>query len=200
MRAVHSLVLAASILCAVMLAIRLTPIGTAHAAANDASAPKFAVCAVPMLVNELMQSDRFKPDRDKMEADFRAELDDMAAKLRELGAELQKASQDDPSAHVKAEEFGRLRNEFFEKQRQVAEALEKKSAEQLLACYELARSSTTAVAENLGYDYVFASVGPDEKLSGDSVEIALRQMMSRPVVVAPKQVDITEDVRADLKL
>ena len=37
-------------------------------------------------------------------------------------------------------------------------------------------------------------------MNSEAVEISLRQMMARPVIMAPKGADITEEVREDLKL
>ena len=205
MRLAQSLVLGTLSAAALIAAVNLSPlVGAAASASSDEAdkvdAPKIAVCAVPMLVNELMASDRFQPDREKLEEELKAEYDALQAELRELSEKGRGMSQDDPMLGETMQKFNELRVKIGEKQREIAEKLEAKSAEQLLECYELARSSANAIAEGLGYNYVMASVGIDEKLSGDNVELALRQMMARPVIMAPKNADITEDVRADLKL
>jgi Skp family chaperone for outer membrane proteins len=205
MRLAHSLVLGTLSAAALFAAINLSPLGSAsaHAAGDEAEkvdAPKIAVCAIPMLVNELMASDRFRPDREKLEEELKAEYEELQTEFSELGDKGRGMKQDDPAFAETAQAYRDLQQKIYEKQREIAEKLETKSAEQLLACYEMARSSASAVAEGLGYNYVFSSVGADEKLSGENVELALRQMMARPVVMAPKNADITEDVRADLKL
>jgi len=167
--------------------------------AESVPAPKIAVCAVPALVNELMQSDRFKPEREALEAQFRTEMQSIEQRLSTLRDRAQN-NPDDPGMEGLAQEFGELRRKLAEKQREAAQALEKKTAEQLLQCYELARTSASAIAEQLGFNYVLASVGPDEELNDASVEVAVRQMMSRPAVMFPKEADITDDVRDDLNL
>lgn len=203
MRLAQSLVLGTLCAAALIAAVNLSPLVGAAASSDEADkvdAPKIAVCAVPMLVNELMASDRFKPDRDKLEEDLKAEYDALQEEFRKVGEQGRGLSQDDPEFGATAQKYRELQQKIFEKQRDIASQLEAKSAEQLLECYELARSSANAIAEGLGYNYVMSSVGIDEKLSGDNVELALRQMMARPVIMAPKNADITEDVRADLKL
>ncbi len=186
---------------ALFASVMLTGLSSAHArdGAEGVPAPKIAVCAVPALVNELMQSDRFKPERESLEERFRSEMQEIEQRLGTLRDRAQ-ANPDDPGMEALAQEFGEQRRLLAEKQREAAQALEKKTAEQLLQCFDLARTSASAVAEELGYNYVLASVGPDEELNDTSVEIAVRQMMSRPAVMFPKEADITDDVRDDLNL
>lgn len=205
MRRVQSFALGTLSLAALVAAMNLSPLGHSASAASSDEAdkvdpPKIAVCAIPMLVNELMGSDRFKPDRDKLEEELKGEYQGLQDELTAFSEKNRGMKRDDPAFGEAAQKFRDLQQRIGEKQREIAEKLEAKSAEQLLACYELARSSASAVAESMGYNYVMASVGADEKISGENVELALRQMMARPVVMAPKNADITEDVRADLKL
>lgn len=205
MRLAQSLVLGTLSAATLIAAVNISPIAGAIASASSdeadkVDAPKIAVCAIPMLVNELMASDRFKPERERLEEELKAEYEDLQNQMRELGDRGRELSPEDPSFRAAAQEYQALRDKVFEKQREIAQKLEAKSSEQLLECYELARSSANAIAESMGYNYVMASAGNDEKLSGENVELALRQMMARPVIMAPKNADITEDVRADLKL
>lgn len=205
MRLAHSLALGTISAAAFIAAVNLSPIGAAIARASSdqadkVDAPKIAVCAIPMLVNELMASDRFKPEREKLETDLKAEYDELMEQFKQLGEKGRGMKQEDPGFADIAQQYREFGQKIAEKQREIAEKLEAKSAEQLLACYELARSSASAIAESMGYNYVMSSIGAEEKINGENVELALRQMMARPVVMAPKNADITEDVRADLKL
>lgn len=169
-------------------------------ALRAAEEPVIAVCAIPKIVNELMQSDRFKAERDRLQEQLQAELEPLANEMREIGERLQELDPNDPDAEALFERFRDVRLEFGRKQTEMARQLEALNAGQIIECYELARSSAAAVAEDLGYNYVISSVGRDEELTKESVEVAIRQMMARPVILAPRDADITEDVREDLKL
>jgi len=171
----------------------------AHVSRSAADHP-IAVCAMPMIVNELMSSERYKPIRDKMQQEAEAELQPLVEKARQLAQELQQMQGDDPRGQSLFEEYQKLGGEIRQKQAELSAKLEQLSAQQITECYSEVRASASAVAEDLGYKYVISSIGKDEELSKDSVETVLRQMLSRPVIMAPEEADITEDVREDLKL
>ncbi len=73
------------------------------------------------------------------------------------------------------------------------------TAKQVKECNALVRSSTRAVAEDLGFDFVISSADEEEELA-ESVEVLFRQITSRPVIMFPEENDITSDVRDDLNL
>ncbi|MEO1130234.1 MAG: hypothetical protein AAFX05_11085, partial [Planctomycetota bacterium] len=61
-------------------------------------------------------------------------------------------------------------------------------------------SSAAAIAEEQGFDYVLASITPDTEVMEGTMDAVARDILGRPVLVLPEGTDITEDVRADLKL
>jgi len=196
----RSLLLVLAFLVAGMLA-RVSFAPAAHAAGEpDDPRHTIAVCAMPSLVNELMGSERFLPEREDPAPELREQFDDLRRELEKLNEGLEGAAEGDPNA---ARDM-RRRREVFQQlqavQSQIARAVEAKTAEQLAACYALVRSSANAVAEDLGFDYVIATGDPDETLNTAAAEVTLRQITARPVLRFPKGVDITDDVRDDLNL
>jgi Skp family chaperone for outer membrane proteins len=73
-------------------------------------------------------------------------------------------------------------------------------AKQYVEAYELARASSAAVAESLGFQYVLAARGKDKPITTDNPERLIEALLGRPVLLAPENADITADVRKDLKL
>ncbi len=189
------------VLIVVAIALRPGP-GAVIAAAEDSDKPqKFAIVSTLKVADELMNSDRFRPSRTEFEDELRErELSPIAERLKELQAKLEALQRDDPQMRDLREQYLRLQREMGEKTREVARAVEHKVAEQLVECYSLVRSSAAEVAENAGYTFVISSTDPDEKLESETVVALTRDMLSRPVLVYPKEVDITEDVRKDLNL
>lgn len=164
-------------------------------------APSVATCAVLTLADELMESDRFRPARQEYEASLRQEkLDPMVDQLRALQERLEQIPENDPQVPELRERFVRVQREASRIRNELAQALDAKAAEQLAECYELVRSSAGGVAQDLGYDWVLASSDASKPVSTDSLVSLMRDLLSRPALVAPEDSDITEDVRKDLNL
>jgi hypothetical protein len=192
----------AGLALAIALALKPTMVSPALArpASDDLPAPKIAVCAVPQIVNDLMDSDRFKPDREEFERGLREEL--LTPLNEQLAAIQQEASTVDRSDQeaVRKLQNGELQREGARLQGEIARKVEEKIAQQLTESYGLVRDSATAVAEDLGFNYLLASSGPDDELETESVMALSRDLISRPVLMSPEGADITADVREDLKL
>ena len=192
-----------TLLLALALAVlaRVTLDPEAHARADrDDQHFQLAVCAMPSLVNELMASDRFLPDREDAAPDIRRQLDELREELQDLEERIRGGAGDDPSLQRDRERAREAVREFQSLQQSLARAIETKTAEQLAECYALVKSSASAIAEELGFDYVIATGDPDERLSTADSQVTLRQITARPVLRFPKGVDITDDVRDDLNL
>ena len=183
------------IVCAVAL-LRPTH-APAYASMNAESS--IAVCALPTLINELMSSDRYAPDREAFAEELTKELNELTQRGRELSVELRELQPDDPAAQPKLREIQELREAIARVQQQNSRRLEVFTAEQIKECNRLVRSSAQAVAEDLGFEFVISSADAEEDLA-DSVETLFRQITSRPVIMFPEENDITSDVRDDLNL
>ncbi|MEO1130233.1 MAG: hypothetical protein AAFX05_11080 [Planctomycetota bacterium] len=165
-----------------------------------ADEPVIAVCAIPTLVNELMQSDRFLPERTRVEEEGQAELQGLRDEANRIRDEVRERGPDDPAAQNSIRRFRALAEQIARGENQLALRLQRLTAEHLGQCYELARSSAIAVAEDLGFEYVIASGSSDEELNRQVPEVLLRQITARPMLKAPEEADITADVRDDLNL
>lgn len=163
--------------------------------------PTIATCALMKVVDELMETERFRPARVELEDSLRKEkLEPIVEQIKEIQAKSEGMSREDPAANEIRERYGRLQREAQKAQQEIVRAVEQKVAQQLSECFQLVRQSAEAVAEDLGYAYVIASTDPDTELKMESVVALVRDFLARPVLVAPKGVDITEEVRRDLKL
>lgn len=176
-----------------------------HALASAAELPeggtRIAVCAVITLADELMDTDRFKPERMEYEEKLRSEeLQPLVDQLCELQVKLESMNRDDAQFGPLRDQFVRLQREAGAKQQEIAQRVERKVAEQLAECYGLVRASAVGIAEEKGFDFVVASGSAEDELKKDTPLALIRDMLSRPVLKAPKDADISEDVRDDLKL
>lgn len=201
MRAHERLALYAALATAVLLLLRAgIPTAPAAAAADEPEEVYLAVCAVPAIVNDLMASDRFRPAIEEFIEEQRASIRDLEEQLDELSEELNAMDRDDPAAQETFQRFAQLRREYEQRRAEINRNIEERRTGALQDAFQLARSTASAIAEDLGYNYVIASVDDDEDLSTDNSQLLLRQMLARPVIFAPRSADITADVRADLNL
>lgn len=204
MRPIERSCLYALLALSVLLAWRHGPVSAPAHARQDASAPdaaRIAVCSVVKVTDELMNTDRFKPERQEYEEQLRTDqLKPLVEQLEALRDKLEAMDRQSPEFQEGREQFARLQREAQAVGQQVAQKVELKVAEQLKECYMLVRSSAQAIAEDLGYSYVLASADPEEELQKGPVVSIMRDLLSRPVIMYPVKADITEDVRKDLKL
>ncbi len=198
MKSIDRLLLGALALGVCALALRpFSPIAGADFAADS---DEIAVCAIPTLVNELIASGNFAAEREELNDDFQQRQQELQDRLEDIQDRARGMEQDDPALGAMAEEFGEVRGELLAAQSEFGQASEAMTARHLAEAYELARASAEAVAEDLGFGFVFASGSPDEELNRSNAQQLLGQLSRRPVIRFPEAADITDDVRDDLGL
>lgn len=204
MRPRERAVLYTGLALALVLALKASVVSPALARqdTSDLPEPRIAVVAMPQIVNSLMDSDRFRPQREEFELNLREELlKPINEQIAELQQEASGVDRSDQEAMRKLQtRFGELQREGARVQGEIARKVEEKVAEQLVECYTLVKESATAVAEDLGFNYLLASGGPEDKLETQTVMALSRDLISRPVLLSPEGADISADVREDLKL
>jgi Skp family chaperone for outer membrane proteins len=179
------------------------PSASARAVAME-PAPEhpIAVVALPMIVTELMRSDRYVPDRERLQEEYQGRITEIEEQLRAIVRryEGQNPNPEDPAVLEDQRRYQQLGQQMTNLQREAAQAFEQLTAKQLLDAFDLARSATQAVAEDMGYAYAIASVGEDEEMVAGDSSAAVRQMLARPMIHFPERADITPEVRAELRL
>lgn len=176
----------------------------AHARVDGGSADpavKIAVVSLMKITDELMDSERFKPAREELDEQISKELIQPAVEtLQELEKKIQDAGEQSPDAPKLRQEFMRARGVLAARQQEASQRAEAKVGEQLKECFKLVRESAAAIAEKQGYTYVMSSMRPEDDFQTGPVQATIRDVLSRPVLAFPKTVDLTEEVREDLKL
>ena len=183
-----------------IFALALRPYAPLASADLVADSKEIAVCAIPTLVNELVTSGNFAAEREELSDEFEERQQELQDRLEDIQDRARGMEQDDPALGALAEEFGEVRGELLAAQSEFGQASEAMTARHLAEAYELARGSAEAIAEELGFGFVFASGSPDEELNRSNAQQLLGQLSRRPVIRFPEASDITDDVRDDLGL
>lgn len=190
-------------------------LGLRGAAAQGTRQPepaRLATCDVYDLVNRLVEGDDYAPARDaeqKRAADETKPLEEaltaMNADLQKMQSDLQAADPKDPGAQAKFAEFqtkrqdfdGRLRA-YQERKGQLGQTFSGLVSGQFTAAYKRVIAEATRVARERGYTYVVAQKRGE--IDAKDPSQLIEGFLSRPVIVAPDDADITEAVRQAMKL
>lgn len=181
-----------------------TPRASASPAPAQPEAPpaatKLAVCDIYAIADRLVESDRFQPrlreEQDRIKAELKPLEDELRA-MQERGSAL------DPQAdetRALAMEFQRKSQEYQQKVRESERVYQAFLATAYVEAYDAAKVSAQNVAEDLGYTFVIASRKSGEKIETTDLSQVVQAVLARPVIKAPDDADITEDVVKDLKL
>lgn len=165
---------------------------SAHRLADPA---RFATCDVYAVMQQLVESERYKPKRVAGQEKARSELKEIAGQISALEQQLKSMDPKDEKALAIFREFNAKKEMFSERQKELDEFL----GDQFVQAYDEIRKAADAVAEREGYTHVLATRRRDEKVS-NNMEQATQQMLARPVLRAPVGDDITERVLTELKL
>lgn len=205
---------------AIQLVLPVSPAGAgvySQGAQTEAKASdrNIAVCAIHHVVGELLKSDRFAParealfegvDRNELAQEYNSLVNQMR-ELREEHERLQQRDQIDPGqAQAEIQRIQVEVQRITERMRRIQQQLQPRDQElqqltyqQYQEAYELVRDAAEAVAEDLGYDFVFATKRRDDEYGRNPASFGA-DMNARPVLVFPQGVDITLDVISELNL
>lgn len=170
----------------------------AHAAATRAPDPvpvRIATCDVYAVIQLLVESDRYKPNRLAEQEKARTELKEIAEQIRSLETQLKSMNPNDEKSFAIFRDLTAQKDFFAERQGDLDEFL----GTQFVQAYEEVRKAADAVGERRGFSHVIASRRASEKPTADMDRIT-QQVLSRPILRAPSADDITEDVLSELKL
>ncbi|MEO1128546.1 MAG: OmpH family outer membrane protein, partial [Planctomycetota bacterium] len=123
-----------------------------------------AICPVTTIADELMETERFQPERDAMQASLNEQLQPMREQLITLQTELSDADPTAEDTNQKRQQFFMLQQQFEQTRGAAMAKMETFVTEQYRQAYTLVRSSAAAIAEEQGFDYVLASITPDTEV------------------------------------
>ena len=179
---------------AIVIRTPFTGPAAARSAAEDGH--NIAICETLKIVDELMESDRFKPDRNTLEEAKKAQVLPLYEERQALGQRGQAAQAAGEDVSGIAQEFQALQQRIQQAEQQAQQEIAELMSKQIGECYDLIKASASAIAKDLGYDYVVSSSRPDDQMGPNPSG----EFLSRPMLVFPEDTDITDDVREDLKL
>ncbi len=186
----------------VILALRPQFASTADASPrpDEPVSARIATCDVYEIVEKMVVGDRYEAPRKAEEERIRLKLKPLEEELAAMEAELKEADPKDEAAQDKARTFQRKRSEFALLRGKSQQEYTDFVAKQYVDAFEEVRTSAAAISERLGYTHVIASRTAEKKIKATDPERLIEAFLGRPMTVAPEGSDITDEVKADLKL
>lgn len=172
----------------------------AEQAGKAAQTQPIAVCDVINVVERLMDSERYKPARDEAGAASEKAIAEFRDRAQAAEAALRGMDEKAEGYEAARREYQLAGMALQREGQRLAQEMDALTTTQLMEAYGVVRASADAVAEQLGFAYVIASRPGDKPLDATDTAAVVRAMLARPVIRAPEGVDITADVKQDLKI
>lgn len=177
-----------------------SPATAAEPSGKDSASQLLAVCDVINVVERLMDSDRYKPARDEAGAASEKAIAEFRDRAQAAEAALRGMDEKAEGYEAARREYQMAGMALQREGQRLAQEMDGLTTKQLMEAYTVVRASADAVAEQLGFAYVIASRPSDKPLDAGDTAAVVRAMLARPIVRAPEGVDITADVKQDLKI
>lgn len=149
---------------------------------------------------KLMETDGYKNDREKLTETVQAEEKEWLAKRDALQGKYGNITPDDPRMEQARAEFGAWQAGVQQWQQDAQNRVNTMAIEQLKKAYAEIVTAVDVVADKRGIDIVFRFTPGDEPLTEGISGQTMLDIRLRPVVRAPKGLDITVDVLEEMSL
>jgi hypothetical protein len=153
-----------------------------------------------LLLEGLIESDRYKPARDARDAEIKVKYDAIMAELKQLETKIQLIPQGTPEYNTTMQQGQAKEVELRQFTQQVSREQDAFVAAQVKEAYGVVHQAANAVADRLGYTHLIATRLDAATMKGESLAPAMQEILARPLVRGSSSDDITAQVRTELKL
>lgn len=175
--------------------------GTAIASQDAGSgSQKMATVDVLALVQETLQADDFRPERESVAEEWTARLDQAQSELQRLQEEIQLLPQNDPQQGPLRQQYQRLAQQAQQIGQQANQAYQEMSARQAREAYTRVHAAADKVAASGGFGVVFATRTDATIDESSNLATVTQEILARPVLFGPATTDLTGMVRTELGL
>ena len=176
----------------------VSPAGATSSIAATPDPARIATCDVYQLVERMVESEQYMPARNSEQERVKSQLVPYETQLEAMQKELQALDPKDAGAQEKFKTFQGKREEYMAKRQAAADGYTDLVTGQFSDAYTKICAEARKVGTSLGYTYVMAH--KKGEIRAHDPRQLVEEFLSRPVAVSPEGVDITEQVRASMKL
>lgn len=201
MRSSRSILLAAGLAASTLFAVSAyhagAQQGAAAAAARQIAPAKIATVDLIGILQRLVESPEYVAARTAVEEEWSAQIQPLEAELRQMQDQLGAAGQDDPNAATLRTQFQAKFQQYQQLSQQSQQAIQQIQLQQLTEGYEKITAAADAVAQREGYTHVMITRSDE---AGIQPQTLFQDILSRPVLTAPAEDDITDKIIAELNI
>ena len=161
---------------------------------------RIATCDIYEIVEKIVIGERFEGPRKVEEERLGARLKPLEEELTAMEEALKAADPADAAAQEQALVFQQRGKEYSLLRGKSQQDYTDYVGAQYVRAFDDARAAAAAIAKRLGYTHVIASRTSEKQIKATDPERLIEAFLGRPVTVAPDGTDITDEVKAELKL
>lgn len=178
------------------------------ASASGPSAPatrqadqKIATLNAFLVVEKMVQSDRYKPSRETQMKEYQGNMETVKGELELLVKDIVAAGQDSEKGKALIQQYQVRKREADQLEQELQLKAAEFNTQQLAEAYRLVIETANQLADKGGYTHVIATRGiASEPLRSNNVAAAVQEILARPVVRFPAGDDLTDAVAKELKV
>jgi Skp family chaperone for outer membrane proteins len=194
----RTLALVAVVLAGVALLVA-APVSARYQNGNSAS-NGIATVDLLTLLEDMLQTEDFKPSRDAYREEWESRLDELQQRLQQIETELRMSSPQDPNVRALQQQYQQTGFEFQQVQREASMGFDQFNAEQAAEAYGTLHTAAVGLAEELGYSHLVVSREQGEITERGNLATVTQEILARPIVLSPDADDLTARLRERLSI
>lgn len=194
----RTLGLAALVLVAATLFITARVSGNWQGAAD--AGPKFATADLLTLLEDMLQTDDYKPARDAYRGEWETQLEEIQGRLQRIETELRMGGQQNPNARALQQQYQQTGFEFQQIQRDATLGFDQFNAEQAAEAYQKLQAEARSLAKSLGYSHLFVNRENPMITERGNLATVTQEILARPLALSPEDNDLTARIREQMSI
>ncbi|USN99613.1 MAG: hypothetical protein H6810_02820 [Phycisphaeraceae bacterium] len=174
--------------------------GWAEAQTEAAPAHRVATIDMLSLLEDMLQTDTFKPDRDQFRDGWAQRIQGLEDQLSQIENELRLATPTDPNVQQLQQKYQQTGYQYQQTQQQASMEFNRYSADQAATAYSTLYQEAAAMAKELGYSHLVASRRDGEIADRGNLATVTQEILARTMIVAPEADDLTDRLREKLAI
>lgn len=173
---------------------------SAGQAGTSAQPTRIATVNLLRIVRGMLSAPDVSGARDALRDQYIAQLQQLQTQVQALQGQLQGLQPGDPQFEVLSTQMQAAYQRYQATQQDAQDGLDKLSSTQALNVYKAVHTKVNELASELGYTHVIASELSPEGATFATSDIAIQEILGRPLLRAPAEDDLTERVMAALNV
>jgi len=166
----------------------------------SAASQKIATVDLLSLLEDMLQTDDYKPGRDAYRAEWETRITDVQSRIQQVETELRMSAPTDPNVRVLQQQYQQFGYEFNQIRNEAGLGFDKFNADQAAEAYELLYTEAVSLAKALGYSHVFVTRTGGEITERGNLATVTQEILARPLALAPEDDTLTARLRERMQI